>query len=35
MRVIIATGLYNDAFGIPQHFRMLDSTTSPMSISRS
>lgn len=24
MRVIIATGLYNDALGIPQHFRMLD-----------
>jgi phosphotriesterase-related protein len=23
VRVIIATGLYNDAFGIPQHFRML------------
>jgi len=23
MRIIIATGLYNDAFGIPQHFRML------------
>ena len=23
VRVIIATGLYNDAFGIPQHFRMI------------
>jgi phosphotriesterase-related protein len=23
MRIVIATGLYNDAFGIPQHFRML------------